>query len=186
MVARRRTTSGPLGVYPGSFDPLTIAHLHIARLAVARFGLRRLDLSISTRTLGKDDDALSSIAARLETIETVIGDDATLGVRITGHSLLAEVADGYDLLVVGADKWHQILEPQWYESPEERLRLLTALPPVAIAPRPPFAPASLTGAEVPSAVKIHLLETDPEVRPISASAVRAGREEWRARRPDRR
>ena len=37
------------GVFPGSFDPLTVAHLAIADAAVSYFGLDRLDLVFEPR-----------------------------------------------------------------------------------------------------------------------------------------
>ncbi|MDQ1449821.1 MAG: hypothetical protein QOC79_2792, partial [Actinomycetota bacterium] len=42
------------GVYPGSFDPPTIAHAAIAAAAVHAAQLDRLDLAISEIALGKD------------------------------------------------------------------------------------------------------------------------------------
>ena len=42
------------GVYPGSFDPPTIAHVAIAEAAVRAGALDRLDLAISRVALGKD------------------------------------------------------------------------------------------------------------------------------------
>ena len=41
-----------IGVYPGSFDPPTIAHVHLAERAIEQCGLDRLDLVISVVTLG--------------------------------------------------------------------------------------------------------------------------------------
>ncbi len=49
------TRSGARGVYPGSFDPLTIAHLAIAEKAVHEAGLDHLDLALSRAALGKED-----------------------------------------------------------------------------------------------------------------------------------
>ena len=38
--------SGRIGVYPGSFNPPTIAHIEIALAARAHHGLQRVDLAV--------------------------------------------------------------------------------------------------------------------------------------------
>src|SRR5262245_54034142 len=43
-----------IGVFPGSFDPLTTAHLAIADAAIEVCGLDRLDLTISHAALAKE------------------------------------------------------------------------------------------------------------------------------------
>ena len=43
-----------LGVYPGSFNPPTVAHLKIALTAREHHGLHRVDFAVSTITLGKE------------------------------------------------------------------------------------------------------------------------------------
>ena len=43
------------GVYPGSFDPPTIAHVAIAEAALLQAGLDRLDFAISRIALGKEE-----------------------------------------------------------------------------------------------------------------------------------
>ena len=43
-----------VGVFPGSFDPLTTAHLAIADAAIVACGLDRLDLVISRAALAKE------------------------------------------------------------------------------------------------------------------------------------
>jgi len=41
------------GVYPGSFDPLTVAHLAIAEAAVHAADLDRIDLALSNVALAR-------------------------------------------------------------------------------------------------------------------------------------
>ena len=43
------------GVYPGSFDPPTIAHLGIAVMAKRAANLTRIDLVVSRNALAKED-----------------------------------------------------------------------------------------------------------------------------------
>ena len=56
----------------------------------------------------------------------------------TPHRLLADIAEGYDAVVLGADKWHQLLDPDWYGGRAERDDALRRLPTVALAARPPW------------------------------------------------
>ena len=83
----------------------------------------------------------------------------------------AEVARGYDAVVMGADKWHQLHELRFYDhDPRARDRALASLPRVAVAPR--------DGWTVPEQHRLHL---PAEFGEVSATAVREGRHEWRAR-----
>ena len=171
-----------IGVYPGTFDPPTVAHLHIARRAVEQLGLDRLDLTISSSTLGKDDARLTPIDERIAELEAIIGDDRRFAVRSSPDSLIVDLADGYDVIVVGADKWAQVLDPVWYGGTDARDEALARLPIVALAPRPPWTdPESDPVGVVPDEVTLVVLEIDPVHHPVSATAVRDGRDDWRAR-----
>ena len=58
-----------------------------------------------------------------------------LGVRTTEAQLLADIAEGYDVLIMGADKWHQVLDVRYYGgSGEARDAAVARLPRLAIAP----------------------------------------------------
>lgn len=173
---------GPVGVYPGSFDPPTVAHLHLAERAVAQLGLARLDLVISHDALGKDDDALSPIGERVAELARLATGRPWLAAGTMPHRLVADIAEGYDVVVIGADKWHQLLDPEWYGGMGPRDEALRRLPVVALAPRPPWAlPGEDADADPPEGVEVVVLDTDPTHHQVSATAVRAGRHEWRAR-----
>ena len=172
------------GVYPGSFDPPTIAHVHLAERAIEQCGLDRLDLVISVVTLGKSDDRLTPLADRLAELRRLADTDPALGVRTTEHSLLADIAEGYDVVVMGADKWAQVLDPAWYGGPAARDAALARLPRIALAPRSPWPmPGDAPAAAVPDGVDVVILDVDEQHAPISATEVRAGRTEWRALPP---
>jgi nicotinic acid mononucleotide adenylyltransferase len=161
------------GVFPGSFDPLTTAHLAVARAAIERCGLDRLDLVISTVALAKETGAHSPVEERIAAIERHRQRDRRLGAVVTGHQLLADIAQGYDVLVVGADKWHQLHDVSFYGSATAQEVALARLPVVAVAPR--------TGADTPAAGPgVVVLELGSDIQAVSSTAVRAGREEWRA------
>jgi hypothetical protein len=164
-----------VGVYPGSFDPLTVAHLAIADAARARFDLERLDLVLSTVALAKEHGGHAPLADRVAGIEAVAAAGRPwLAARVTDARLLADIAEGYDVCVLGADKWHQLHDPGFYgDSPEARDRALARLPVLAVAPRPGFT----TPEPGPGVV---VLDVDPAHGDVSSSAVRAGRHDWRA------
>jgi hypothetical protein len=88
--------------------------------------------------------------------------------------LLADIAAGYDVCVLGADKWHQLHDTEFYGGSEEaRDAALSRLPVLAVAPR----------ADVASprpGDRVVLLDVDPSFHRVSSTAVRRGRDEWRA------
>ena len=52
IMAKKSARGGmAVAVYPGSFDPLTIAHLVIAETAVDHLGLERIDLATGARAI---------------------------------------------------------------------------------------------------------------------------------------
>jgi len=160
-----------IGVYPGSFNPPTIAHLAIARAAVEQCGLERVDLVLSRDALGKDDADLVPIDARFTLLQEIAASRPWLGARVTNRRFIADIAEGYDVLVVGADKWAQIVDPAWYgDSEGERDAVVARLPPVACSPRPPFAMPEDCVA----------LDVEPDHHVVSATDARAGRREWMA------
>nr|AGC71211.1 hypothetical protein [uncultured bacterium A1Q1_fos_568] len=162
-----------IGVYPGSFDPLTIAHLGIARAAVAQLELERVDLALSHRTLGKARLDPSGVERRLDTLREQLDGFPDLGVVVVRAELIVDVAYGYDVVVMGADKWVQVNDPVWYGGdPAARDHAVSALPRVAVAPR--------SGLSVPPGL---LLSVPAELADVSSTAVRAGRTEWAVEPP---
>lgn len=122
-----------IGVFPGSFNPPTVAHLAMARTAVERFGLDRLDLTVSRAALGKEHVDHPRFDHRIEVLADSLIGEPGLEAAVTERRLVAEIAVDYNLLVLGADKWHQILEPQWYEGGEKgRDAALRSLPEVVV------------------------------------------------------
>jgi nicotinic acid mononucleotide adenylyltransferase len=159
-----------IGVYPGSFDPLTIAHVEIARAAATQLRLERVDLAVSRRTLGKDHLDDTSVQARVDALRRAAGTRPWLGVVVTDASLIAEIAAGYDVVVMGADKWAQVVDPAWYGHDDAaRDAAVASLPRIAVAPRGGLAVPDELRLDVPE----HLAE-------VSATAVRAGRRDWAA------
>ena len=160
---------GAVGCYPGSFNPPTVAHLAVAEAAVAAAGLVRLDLVVSTVALAKEDMSVPTLADRLAVLDAVAATRPWLGVVRTDRQLIVDIAEGYDAVVVGADKWRQVNDPAWYDGdPLARDAALARLPRVLVAPRAGDRPDG-----------VELLDVHEELHHVSATAVREGaRPEW--------
>jgi len=159
-----------VGAYPGSFDPPTVAHLAIAEAARRRAGLQRLDLVVSRRALGKLDVSVPTLDDRLHVLASVAASRPWLAVRVSEASLVADLAAGYDVVVLGADKWAQVLDPVWYgDSVAGRDEALARLPRVLVAPRDGHR------FEPHPAVAVEPLAVPAEHASISSTRARAGR-----------
>lgn len=155
------------GCYPGSFDPPTLAHVHIADVARQRFGLVTVTFVLSEVALAKEARAGSgpSASARAEVIEQVGERIGWLRVEVTTAQLVADLADGYDVVVMGADKWAQVRDPAFYgDDPAARDRAVERLPRVAVAPRGDLP--------VPAELRLHV---EPWAAEVSSTLARDGR-----------
>ncbi len=160
--------SPKVGVYPGSFNPFTVAHQAIAEAAVEQHALDRLHLAISRTPLVKGALEIPTFAHRVEALTAVAREHDWLDVTVTSEQLLADIADGYDVLVMGADKWHQIHDTRFYgDDPAARDEAIASLPTVAVAPRPPL--------ETPPELA---LDVEKHLGTVSSSAVRDGQTDW--------
>ena len=169
------TAHGPSGraCYPGSFDPLTIAHVAIADAVREQCRVERVSFVLSERTLGKDAGQ-RAVAQRAEALRSAQVDRWWLEVEVTAAQLLVDIAFGFDWLVLGADKWNQICEPQWYGSETARDAALAGLPRLALVERHGHETRALPDGA------LLLKLPDPALKHVSSSAVRSGAEHWRA------
>jgi hypothetical protein len=140
----------------------------IAEAALAASGLDGVDLVLSRVALGKEGGHHASLDERVAGIER-LGRDHLRAV-VTDARLVADVAAGYGAVVVGADKWHQLHDVSFYGDGASMAGALARLPRLLVAPR--------AGVALPGGVEV--LDVDPAITEVSSSAVRAGREEWRA------
>jgi hypothetical protein len=153
-----------IGCYPGSFDPPTIAHLAVAEAAVRHAGLDRVDLVLARRTLGKDHLDPATVERRRALLLEVAAERPWLGVAVTDARLIVDQAEGYDAVIMGADKWAQVVDPAWYGgSAAARDRAVARLPRVLVAPRAGERPAG-----------VELLDLPAHVADVSSTAVRSG------------
>jgi phosphopantetheine adenylyltransferase len=158
-----------VGVYPGSFDPPTIAHLGIAVMARRVANLARIDLVISEEALAKEEADHAPFDLRVAVIEASIGHLPWLGLQVTRKQLIVDIAQGYDAVLMGADKFHQIREVRFYADEAARDAAMAALPQV-VGPNRPGAPPLPESAVV--------LELPPKLQQVSSSDARTARPEW--------
>ncbi len=189
---------GRVGCYPGSFNPPTVAHLAVAEAACEAAALDRLDLVVSRAALGKALVEVPTLEDRLGVLADVAASRPWLGVVVSDLRLVVDLAAGYDAVVMGADKWRQVLDPAWYPGgPPERDAAVSRLPRVLVAPRTTDdltdltnltdladgvqADVDPTGLGPPRGRPSFLVLPVPEHhREVSATAVRAGRPGARA------
>ena len=155
------------GVYPGTFNPPTIGHLAICEAVIDRHGLTGLDLVVSRNPLAKEVGDRPTLEERVAVIEASTASLEIVRVVVTELRLIADIATGYDVVVMGADKWHQINDPVFYDSESHRDDALGRLPTVAVAGRGDDP----VPAELRLTVPTHISE-------ISSSGARDGRADW--------
>lgn len=152
-----------IGIYPGSFNPPTVAHLAVSEAARMQRGLDRVVWSVSTKALAKETVELPLFEHRIHVLEQVALAYDWLDIQVTDQQLFADIAEGFHTVIMGADKWAQIQNIRWYQSEQEKAAAFNRLPAVAVAPRPPI--------EVPEGL---LLEVDDANASVSSTAARGG------------
>lgn len=155
------------GVYPGSFNPPTVAHLEIAAAARIQRNLDRVDLVMSAVTLAKEHVVRPTLEERVEVVRASIAHLGWLDVAVTDDQLIADIAADYDVVIMGGDKWAQVADVGFYDSAEHRDAAVASLPELALAPR--------DGVALPAGSELVL---DDWVLEVSSSAARAGRHDW--------
>lgn len=162
-----------VAAYPGTFDPPTVAHLAVAEAARRSCGVERVELVLSRDPIGKRP--ARPFEERLAALRAVTTVHPWLAVAETDARLVADVADGYDVVVLGADKWAQVLDPSYHADAQAWLASLRRLPRVAVAPR---GDIPIHRDAVPG-VQLDVVVLDVHLPEVSSTAVRDGRGDWR-------
>lgn len=152
-----------VGVYPGTFNPPTIGHLAIIEAVLDAHEPSRLDLVVSRQPLGKSQVDYPTLGHRLEILTASIAHLKVVQVRVSSLRLIADIAEGYDLVVMGADKWAQINDVAFYADEAARDSAVAALPTLAIVAR--------GNDSVPDG---SALEVGRDISRVSSSAARLG------------
>lgn len=152
------------GAYPGSFNPPTTAHLAIAQAAMAQRSLAGVDFVVSRVALAKEPIDRPRLEDRIRVLRASVSHLRWARVVVTGDQLLVDIAAGYAVLIMGADKWAQVNDPAFYGgSAADRDAALAGLPELAIAGRPPLAPP-----------ETHRLDVDAGIDGVSSTVARDG------------
>lgn len=150
-------------VYPGTFNPPTIGHVAIIEAVLDVHAPGRLDLMVSRQPLGKSQIDYPTLDHRLEILAASVAHLEVVQVGVTDLRLIADIAEGYDLVVMGADKWAQINDVAFYADEAARDSAVAALPTLAIVARGSDA--------VPDG---SALEVGRDISSVSSSAARLG------------
>ena len=154
-----------VAAFPGSYNPPTVAHLAMAEATVRQCKVERVDLVLSREALGKEHVVHPTVDERARVLEAVAATRPWLGVVVTDRRLLVDIARGYDVLVLGADKWEQVLDPSFYGDSVDAMKAAVALlPHLAAAPR--------KGHALPTGALVTLLDVDHH--DVSSTKARAG------------
>ncbi len=181
------TKGGMLGIMAGSFDPLTNAHLALARAARESGGCDAVYLALSRHTVDKETRVRPTDAERATLLRQVARREPGLGVLAFNRGLYADQAvaaralfpDAREIrFVVGFDKARQIFDPRYYTDRDAALRQLFAHVGLLVAPRADDgadALAALLGRpeNAPFRERIRALPLDPAWADDSATRVRA-------------
>lgn len=154
-------------VYPGSFNPPTIGHLEVMRSAIEHLSLTRLDLAVSVNPLGKGPVERPSLEDRLVVLRRSVEHLEIVEVVVTEQRLIADIAAGYDVVVMGADKWRQVNDRSFYDSELHLEDALARLPKLAVAAR--------GDDPVPEEARLPLRF---DTSAISSTGARSGSTEW--------
>ncbi len=186
MRGREPARGGRVGVLPGSFNPLTAAHLELARAARRRFELDTVVFSISSVIVDKERVEGLCREDRLLLLSLVAQDDPGTAVAVVNRGLYSGQApafracfgDDADLwFIVGMDKVLQIFDPRYYEDRDAALDKLFAHVRLIAANREAWDVEALRALldrpdNAPYRDRVQPLALPPRLRHQSSSAVR--------------
>lgn len=162
----RLTRASRVGVFAGSFNPLTRAHVALAHAARAQYALDALVWLCATHTVDKERVERATWPDRLAQLAVHARAHPPEVVALTNRGLYVEEAqalrrclrsDAQVFLLLGFDKIVQILDPRYYPDRDAALRELLRIAHLLVAPR-------MAGGTA----EIEVLFARPENRPYAA------------------
>ena len=192
VAPKSREPRGDIIVFPGSFNPPTLAHL--AMLRAARDFARRktgghwqVYAALSRHIVDKEAVERMTLLDRVVLLEGVLAAHVRhAGILLLNRGLYVEQAQGIRAafpqvrrlsFLVGFDKIVQILDPRYYTDRDRALRQLFALAHLLVAPRGGDGEQELRellarADNRPFASSIHLLPLAERYREMSSTRVR--------------
>ena len=175
---------GTLGVFPASFNPPTLAHLHLVKEAKRRFSLQEVALILDTRPMDKE-----IVGAPLEDrVLMLLGlfgkrGDISIGICNEGlfvgklKALQALMPEARVRFIMGYDTMVRLFDPRYYQDMGEALWRLFGGADLLVGLRGEVTRdevrAFLSLPEVrPYAERIHLFDLPPSLKGISSTQVR--------------
>ena len=179
---------GRVGVLPGSFNPPTVAHLELARVARRRFELDTVAFSLSSVIVDKERVEGLCREDRLLLLSLLTADDVSAAAVVVNRGLYSEQAPAFracfghdtDLwFIVGMDKVLQIFDPRYYEDRDAALDTLFAQVRLIAANREAWGAEALRALldrpeNAPYRDRVQPLTLPSHLRDQSSSAVRRG------------
>jgi len=175
-----------VGVLPGSFDPLTTAHVALAAAALRHGGLTSLLYLLSVLTVDKVAREHAALPDRALVLLRHVARRRRQGLVVVNRGLYVEEAEALAPLlpgaalwfVVGFDKIVQVFDPRYYADRDAALRRLFGLAGFLVAPRAGAGPEALRALldrpeNEPFRAGVRLLPLAPAYRDESATDARA-------------
>jgi hypothetical protein len=151
----------------------------MAEEALTGLSLDAVDFTFSVSALGKSELPPQHLDARVAALMEITAHHPRLDVKVTDQQLVADISNGYEVVVMGADKLAQVLDPRWYnESVSDRDAAVRRLPVVAVAPRSGVDLEQLIASA--EWLNVVVLNVPEQFHEVSATAVRGGRTDWAA------
>ncbi len=163
---RRVWAARPVGVFAGSFNPLTRAHVALVNAARRAAGLDALVWACAAASVDKERVERAALVDRLAQVRAFVAGRRRDALVLLNRGLYVDEARTMRALlpppaeltlIVGYDKVVQIFDPRYYADRDAALRTLFSLARLLVAPR------GGEGAEALSA-----LLARPENRPFAA------------------
>lgn len=163
---RRLRAARHVGVFAGSFNPLTRAHVALANAARRAAGLDTLIWACAAASVDKERVERAALVDRLAQMRAVVTGRRREALVLLNRGLYVDesrtiralLAPSAELtLIVGYDKIVQIFDPRYYADRDAALRALFSLARLLVAPR------AGEGAE-----SLAVLLAQPENRPLAA------------------
>lgn len=132
--------------------------------------LDEVHLIVSRAALGKADANNAPFDLRVDVIEASIAHADWMKLVVSDDQLIADLAHGYDAVIMGADKWDQVNDPAFYGDDSAARDIAVGRLPQIVGPARPGS-----GPLPESALTIQL---PAKLQDVSSSGARAGRSEW--------